>query len=356
MTIARRDIAPEGVAGTYHCTARCVRQAHLCGADEVSGRNYAHRKEWVRERLRELAGVFAVDVLGYAAMSNHCHTIVRTQPGAAGEWSDAEVARRWLALCPTKRMRQAGAGSATAGEIAAVVGRPGRVGELRRRLGSLSWFMRCLNESIARRANREDGCRGRFWEGRYKCRALVDEAAVLTALVYVDLNPVRAGVAATPEDSRHTSAWERIGERPAAVRDQAAGWLCPLTDTAGRRGVFRRLTLDEYLTLLDRAGRVRRPGKPGVIPGELAPILTRLELKEASWTEAVRGYAGYFRRIVGRAEAVEAAAAAAGRRWFQGISACRILLGPPSVGDNHNEKQKCPSGREQQHASNYFPG
>ena len=334
MTIARRDIAPEGVAGTYHCTARCVRQARLCGVDEAGGRNYDHRKEWVRERLRELAAVFAVEVLGYAAMSNHCHTILRTKPAEAAGWSDAEVARRWLVLCPTKRMRQAGEGEPGAAELGAVQAWPGRVAELRQRLSSLSWFMRCLDEHIARRANREDGCRGRFWEGRYKCRALADEAAVLTALVYVDLNPIRAGLAATPEESVWTSAWERIGERQAAARGAAgggesAGWLCPLSDRAGRRGVFRGLPLDEYLRLLDRAGRVARPGKPGVIPRERAPILERLALEAESWTEAVRGYEGYFRRIVGRAGAVEAAAAAAGRRWFQGIAACRALLTPP---------------------------
>jgi len=339
MTIARRDIAPEGAAGTYHCTARCVRQARLCGADEGSGRNYDHRKEWVRERLQELAGVFAVDVLGYAAMSNHLHSIVRTQPAVAAGWGDEEVARRWLVLCPSKRMRQAGERQPATADLGAVLERPGRVAELRRRLSSLSWFMRCLDEHLARRANREDGCTGRFWEGRYKCRALADEAAVLTALVYVDLNPIRAGVAATPEESAWTSAWERIGARRAAARaaepmDEPGGWLCPMTDTADRRGVFRRLALDEYLKLLDRAGRVARPGKPGVIPGELAPILERLALHPDHWAEAVRGYDGYFRRIVGRAGAVAAAAEAAGRRWFQGIAACRALLGPPLPGGN----------------------
>jgi hypothetical protein len=344
MTIARRDIVTEGVAGTYHCTARCVRQAHLCGADKASGRTYDHRKGWVRERLQFLAGVFAVEVLGYAAMSNHLHSVVRTEPERAAGWSDEEVARRWRVLCPTQRMRAAGERAPGAGEIAAVLRAPGRVGELRRRLGSLSWFMRCLNEHVARRANREDGCTGRFWEGRYKCRGLADAAAVLTALVYVDLNPVRAGVAATPEGSADTSVGERVaawraGRRATAggpVEEAAAGgWLCPLSDGAGRRGVFRRLTLAEYLALVDRAGRVARPGKAGVIGAAVAPILERLELAEANWVEAVTGYEGHFRRMVGRAEAVAAAAEAAGRRWFQGITACRRLLGPPrSAGES----------------------
>ena len=90
--------------------------------------------------------------------------------------------------------------------------------EYRVRLYDLSWFMRTLNEYIARQTNAEDGVRGRFWEGRFKSQALLDEQALLAAMTYVYLNPVCAGLADDLETSDYTSIQERMGLVPDGMR------------------------------------------------------------------------------------------------------------------------------------------
>lgn len=206
---ARRQIVAEGEVGIYHCLARCVRRAFLCGRDPLTGHDYEHRKEWVRRRLEFLAGIFAIDVCGYAAMSNHLHVVLRQRPDLADRWSDEDLARRWWRLCPRRRLPDGSPAEPTPSELAALTA-DARLAQWRQRLAHVSWFMRALCEPIARRANKEDQCTGRFWEGRFRSQALLDEAAVLACSVYVDLNPIRAGLAETPETSAYTSVCDRI--------------------------------------------------------------------------------------------------------------------------------------------------
>jgi REP element-mobilizing transposase RayT len=207
---ARREIVPADEVGVYHCTARCVRRAFLCGVDCYSGKNYEHRRDWIRERIEQLAAIFAIDVCGYAVMSNHLHLILRTRPDLVPEWSDKEVASRWKRLFPSWDPATGLRTEPTEGDLNVIVSDTARVELLREQLSSLSWFMRGLCEPIARRANKEDECSGRFWEGRFGSQRLVDEGAILAGSIYVDLNPIRAGMAETPEDSEYTSAFDRI--------------------------------------------------------------------------------------------------------------------------------------------------
>jgi putative transposase len=94
MGLPRSRYVQEGEEGIYHCYCRCVRRAFLFGVDAVTGQDYSHRKEWIVERLKFLAGIFAIDVCAYAVMHTHCHELLRTRPDIAASWSDQEVASR----------------------------------------------------------------------------------------------------------------------------------------------------------------------------------------------------------------------------------------------------------------------
>ncbi|GIW98774.1 MAG: hypothetical protein KatS3mg111_2107 [Pirellulaceae bacterium] len=199
---------PDEIA-IVHCVQRCVRRAFLAGVDPLSGQDYSYRREWIRRRLEALASVFGIDVLTYAIMSNHLHVILRTRPDVVAQWSDREVAIRWLRLFPGHRLEEH-LGEPTDSDVAALLADPQRLDTVRRRLSDISWLMRALCEPIARMANRQDDVTGRFWEGRFKAQRLTDEAGLLACAMYVDLNPVRAAMASQPSQAPFTSAYDRI--------------------------------------------------------------------------------------------------------------------------------------------------
>jgi REP element-mobilizing transposase RayT len=356
MTVARREVVDEGSRGVYHCMARCVRRAFLCGWDAYSGRDFEHRKSWVQQRLETLAGCFGLEVFAYAVMSNHLHVVVRNRPDVAAGWSPEEVAGRWLKVFPKRRTKEGLPARPSEAEIAAIVGDPERVAELRGRLSSISWFMKSLNEWVARRANREDRCRGRFWEGRFKCQLLADEAAILACMAYVDLNPVRAGMADSLEDCEFTAAFDRIQARQGrdcvrhigrirqdkgtltprqkemreAAREQAerGHWLAPLD---GQGSPLSNVSEASYLELLDWTGRQLRADKRGAIPASVAPILDQLDINTERWLRTVERYGGLFFRVAGRVENMKRIARAAGLRWLRGIEASRAAFTPQPV-------------------------
>jgi REP element-mobilizing transposase RayT len=193
----------------YHCVSRCVRRSFLCGQDEFTGQSYEHRRGWVESRLLFLASVFAIDIAAYAVMSNHTHVVLYVDKDLADNWSMREIIERWHGLHKGTLLTQKYMlnDRLTEGEQFSL---EEAVEVYRQRLYDISWFMRNLNEYIAREANKEDECTGRFWEGRFKSQALLDESAVLACMAYVDLNPVRAKMNATPETSKHTSIFQRI--------------------------------------------------------------------------------------------------------------------------------------------------
>ena len=186
--------------------------------------------------------------------------------------------------------------------------------------------MRCLAEPIARRANREDGCKGHFWESRFKCQTLLDETAVLSAMAYVDLNPVRARICDSLEDSAHTSAKARLDsiEKDQRQLDQ------PLAPVLGKRG-FGVLALKQrdYLKLVDHTGRQIHAGKRGVITGPPPAALTRIGYTADQWQRQVLAVgSGYFRAI-GAADVLIEKAQEIDQSWLRGIGIARQLMRTP---------------------------
>ena len=251
----------------YHCISRCVRRAFLCGSDPLTGFNFEHRRQWIVDRIKLMCSVFAVDLCAYAIMNNHYHIVVRINSTCVDEWTDEEVAHRWMQIFsgPLLMHQYLANADLTRAELKCVAD---LFATWRERLANLSWFMRCINEPIARMANSEDHCTGSFWEGRFKSQALLDERALLACMAYVDLNPVRAAIATTPEHSDYTSIQERI-------KHPDSGCLAPFSEQDNDAIPFN---LKDYLELVDWGGREVKRNKRGYIPASVPPILVRLKM------------------------------------------------------------------------------
>jgi REP element-mobilizing transposase RayT len=321
----------------YHVVARCVRRAWLWGYDAYAGKDYSHRKHWVMQRLRTLSGTFAIDLCAYAIMSNHYHLVVRVDRERGLQWSKEEVVQRWTQLfgepLPIQRWRNGSASAAERGIAEQLI-------ECwRKRLIDISWYMRSLNEYLARRANAEDACTGRFWEGRFKSQALLDEAGLLTAMAYVDLNPVRAGIAATPEESEFTSIYARIQQHASRRSARENSRKHPLSRArlhtppmlAFRDEEDRQqhptlpMRFADYLQLVDWTGRMTRSDKPGVIEAGLPSILARLRIDPEAWRTIMRPAGNHFGRALGRAERLRSHARKLGQSWISGLHTAQQL-------------------------------
>jgi len=336
MTLPRSALVSVQSTPYYHCIGRCVRRAFLCGEDVFTGRSFEHRRGWIVERLALLSSVFAIDVASYAVMSNHYHVILRINADQAASWSVDEVLRRWCALFAGNPMVQRYL--ANPDMSAAELARVNEFVELyRSRLADLSWFMRCLNEAIARMANEEDNCTGRFWEGRFKSQALLDEAALIACMAYVDLNPIRAGMADTPEESEYTSIQQRIAAVDCGNQASTAMQAEPedLSEVIPRlMGVSGRLddnhglpcTLKDYLELVDWSGRAIHPHKRGKIADQQPKILQRLQIEPSALLSYLSRKEDSFHHVIGSKSSIREAAAKLGRKFLQGIAAAERLF------------------------------
>jgi hypothetical protein len=213
--------------------------------------------------------------------------------------------RRWGRLCPPRDHKRQPLPVSEAWVQARLKDLPW-VARIRERLQNIGWFMKFLKEPLSRRANREDQCRGAFFQGRYRSVAILDTEALLAVGVYIDLNPVPAQIADLPETSDYTSVKQRVDHikaegRPAQLEAAKAGsvagslaasgleeklWLCPIEDRrrlgSSREGMFEGLSIGSYLLLVDSTGRLYREGKARN-SADLAGILDRIGSSGESW-------------------------------------------------------------------------
>jgi len=249
-------------------------------------------------------------------MSDHYHLVLYVNQEKAKRWTQEEVIARWSKLHrqpPLVSRYREGTTSDAEREVADKI-----IDVWRERLFDISWFMRALNEHLARLANAEDDCTGRFWEGRFRSQALLDEAGLLTAMAYVDLNPIRAGIARTPEQAEFTSIHQRIKsmtQRESSTRLDPK--LRAFADESDKTKSMIPYNLKDYLQLVDWTGRAIREDKPGFIDAAHPPILSRLGIDANGWTSVMGRRGAILGRAMGKLDALRVHAATLGQRWIR---------------------------------------
>lgn len=342
----RKQIIDDESIGYYHCISRCVRRAFLCGTDSYSGRNFDHRRDWLEKRIEFLAGLMSIDVIACSFMDNHYHLVLRNRPDIAGDFSKEDVVRRWQAICPgNQSQKNDSTRSQSASDQAVHPIDAARVAKLRARLSSISWFLRFVNEYIARKANREDDPStplGKFWNGRFRSIKILDTIALIACVAYVDLNPIKAKIVRSPSQAKWTSAYYRILDRKSRTSSprtdtsppvKRSSWLAPLEREAepvdghlaamGRRASddgFIDMTFDEYLALLNQADSHRSAQEKRVACSKISSSVGRRRASRSN-ADLLAGAGTLLdkRDFAGSRTALRFQAEKLGKRWLWGV-------------------------------------
>jgi len=324
MAINRSEqIDPEN-AGYYHLVSRCVRRAFLCGDDPETGVNYDYRRQWIENRILELANYFAIEVYSYAVMHNHYHLVVYCDPKAPESWSDLEVADKWLKVFPGQ-LNNPKFQQQRAYRLQAIVGDPELLATYRERLGSISWLMRRINEPLAKMSNAEDFCKGHFWESRFKSQALLDEGAALTCMAYVDLNPIRAGIAKSLPESQHTAVKKRLED---LTEEALNSTIQSLAGKVKNRTMV--LKLRDYIELVEWTGQAIVYPNKGKRSAHLSRTLEHLNLKQENWLNQVQFFGHNYYGFVGNLQKLTERIRTLNQKWVKGMQQIQSLYLNPS--------------------------
>ena len=323
MGLARKRQISLSDTRYYHCVSRSVRRAFLCGEDKLTGKSYEHRRGWVEERLLFLAQVFCIDICAFAVMSNHTHVVLYVDDKKAQRLSDKAILLRWHKLFKGSILGHKYLHGERLDEGQRFfLGK--EIKEYRNRLSNISWFMRLLNEGIARQANREDKCTGILWEGRFKSQALLDKAALMACMAYVDLNPIRAKMSKTPDKSKHTSVKKRCEYAKDSKQPKQLARFAGNPRKHMPKGL--PFELKSYLELVELTGKCIRTDKRGYIDSNQAPILERLNIKADNWLKLTTQFEKVFHGAVGKEHALDLYCERQQHKRRPSISNCTTLL------------------------------
>jgi hypothetical protein len=260
-----------------------------------------------------LAGAFAawfdllaVDLLGYALMGNHIHLVIRTRPDRSAAWTAVEVRRRFTAAHMVRDGRPCAPDAALPGLRRPAVD----VATARQTLAHPGMMLRAVKEGFARRLNRSDGTAGHVWESRYQDIAVLDDGGALACLVYVDLNPFRAGLVEDPAESLFCSARHRRGVDRSAPDAWLAARLAPgngpcVLDHKGRPLGSWSWDERQLADLVQATARLIRNGE-GPLPAWARELLPRLGVQSDRWADRM-GRAGMLQGNVLASHATRAA-------------------------------------------------
>ena len=190
----------------YHCITRCVRRSFLCGYDELTKIDYNYRKEIIKNLLNVLTKAYSIEICSYVIMCNHIHLVLYVNDSEAQSWTDDEILKRWSILYPT-----------STSEIKALIlnnepeteTKP-MIERARKKLYCIISFMEKFSHTLSKQFNKEDNCKGRFWEGNFHLHPILGLQALINTMVYVDLNPVRANMVNYPEEHDSCSISDRF--------------------------------------------------------------------------------------------------------------------------------------------------
>jgi len=303
--LARVELFAADEVAVVRVMNRVVRRCFLLGDDAVTGKNYDHRKQWIENELQKLAGAMGIDLLGSSILSNHFHLILRSRPDVVALWDDTEVARGWLLARPRRKNENGSAAEPIECELNSIRHDPDRLAQIRLRLSDISWWMRLLCQTIAMRANREDGETGR--QGRFE-----------------------------PSDDRRMAETLSGNASPAPDRfltplelDEHGGEPGQCANRSGSRCSdkgFLPIPVAAYLELLDWTARQTVPGKRGSTPSDAPPILERLKVSATTWCELVSNFGRLFSTVAGHPRIVDTTRSRRGHRRFHITARVREVL------------------------------